>query len=299
MKNRFLSSLWLAPLLLAAPVWAGGVATIESGDDGQTFKTRVEYEGSHRLRIEAPEQGGYLLVRDGKAYSVVTQGGQTMVIDMAGMMQMVGGMAQQNQDPMGGGDVHEFVSLSDAGRSETVAGISGRVHTLTYADKSGKRHTETMVLSKDARARDLTMALTAMGEIMARNAKVPETAGSKRLHGEILGNGQGVLRYGTAFRVVSFDGGKPAAARFELPAQPMQMPNFGGAAGAAASGNGAGTSAGASAGIGGGALGDLFGQKTQRQQQRVEDRTNQEVDQATDSAIDKALDKAFDKLFGR
>ncbi len=297
-------------LLLATStsLWAGGMATLETNSDGKSYPSTVEFDGKGSLRMDgaAGQQDGYLLVRDSKAYSVVVNDGRPMVIDLESTMKMLGGLAKKGntQGATAGNEVARFVSLDKTGASETVAGISGSVYNLTFVDDEGQQKTESLVLSKDSRARELTKALTAMGKQMAKSAGVPEPEGTAKMYAEIDGSKQGVLRYGSDFRVTSF-GGEPAASRFALPAQPQQMPNLsdllGGAAGGSAS---AGASADLDAGVDAGTsdgsnpLGDLFGQKTQRQADRVEGKTDQKVDETTDRAVDKVLDKALGKLFG-
>ncbi len=283
-------------MLLPTVALAGGSAVIQSGDASQQVQARIEFDGSARMRMDTLGEGagqGYMILRDGKAYSVAMQGGNPVVVEMGSMMKMLGGMAKQPgmQQPMAAPEnMAKFVSLTDTGRSESVAGISGKVHTLVYVDNAGQQHSETMVLSKDARARELTQALISMGETMAKMADLPAEAGSEQLAAEFKARGQGMLRYGDNFKLISLDSKSPAASRFELPAAPMQMPDLGGMMGGSASAEG-----GAGADVD---LGAIFGQKAQRQQQRVEGRAEAEVDQATDSVVDKALNKAFDKLFG-
>jgi hypothetical protein len=290
----------LALALMPALAWAGGKAVVESGDGSSNqVRSSIEYDGKGALRMDVADQpGNYMLVRDGKVYSVVSQDGQPVVMDLGAMMKMMGGMAQQMaaQQPMAGSrDVVEFVSLSATGGSESVAGVDGRVYQLTYVDGNGQRQTETVVLSADARAHELTQAMFTMSTTMAQTMQIALPSGGQRLQSEIAGGKQGILRYGSQFRVLSFDGGSPAASRFALPAEPVQMPGLGGML---SGGVQADAELEASA-QDTGAVGDIVGEKAERQQQRVEDRANQEVDQATDSAVDKVLDKAFDKLFGR
>ncbi|WP_370308607.1 hypothetical protein [Sinimarinibacterium flocculans] len=293
-----LSRTLIAMAVAAAPVWAwaGGKAVVEGGTGGDKARMTYEFDGD-LLRMDVPDQpDGYMIMRDGKIYSVAQQNGQPMVIDMAGMGKMLGGMAQRSMANIDQ-DVDQFISLEDTGRTETIAGIKGRVHVLTYVD-DGQRKSQEIVLSNDKSLSEMSRSMMRMSEIMAQSFGVELPEGSKRMSAEITGKGSGVLRFGNEYRVVSIDRSTPSSSRFKLPAEPQQMPDLGnlfsGAAGASA-----GASASGSANTGGGnPLADLFGQKAQRQQDRVEQRTDQEVDQATDSAVDKALDKAFEKLFG-
>lgn len=292
--------IFAALLATSGSLWAGGTATLETTSEGKSYQSTVEFDGKGSLRMDGgAQQEGYLLVRDNKAYSVVVNDGTPMVIDLASTMKMLGGLAKQGstQGATAGNEVARFISLDKTGASETVAGISGSVYNLTFVDDEGQQRTESLVLSKDSRARELTKALTVMGRQMARSVGVPEPEGTAKMYAEIDGSKQGVLRYGSDFRVASF-GGEPASSRFALPAQPQQMPNLADLLGGAAGGS-AGAEANVEAGSSGSnPLSDLFGQKTQRQAERVEGKTDQKVDETTDRAVDKVLDKALGKLFG-
>lgn len=293
-----LSRTLIAIAVAATPAWAwaGGKAVVEAGDGSDKTQISYEFDGA-LLRMDVPKQpGSYMIMRDGKIYSVTEQNGQPMVIDMAGMGKMLGGMAQ-NQMASIDQDVDQFVSLNDTGRTETVAGIKGKVHVLTYVD-DGERKTEEIVLSNDKSLREMSEAMLRMSETMAKAFGVQVPEGSKRMGTEIMGKGNGVLRFGNHYKLVSISDSTPSASRFKLPAEPQQIPDLGSLfSGGAAANMDAGASGSASTG-GGNPLADLFGQKAQRQQQRVEGRTDQQVDQATDKAVDKVLDKAFEKLFG-
>lgn len=278
-------------VLAATPVfaWAGGKAVIEAGSGSDRTQSSIEFDGS-LMRMDMQGQAdGYMVIRDGKIYSVSQQNGQPMVMDLTGMGQMLKGMVNRSMASMDS-DVNQFVSLTDAGRSETIAGIKGRVHVLTFVDDEGERRSEEVVLAKDKRLRELTDSMMLMSQTMAEAFGVEMPEGSERMNKEILGKGDGMLRFGSDFKVASIDGSTPSSSRFKLPAEPQQMPDLG----SLMSGANAGAGASGSANTGGGnPLADLFGKKADRQQQRVEGRTDREIDEATDSAVDKALDKLF------
>ncbi|MES0873901.1 hypothetical protein [Sinimarinibacterium thermocellulolyticum] len=291
-----LSRTLIAIAVAATPAWAwaGGKAVVEAGEGSDKQRITYEFDGA-LLRMDVPQQdGNYMIMRDGKIYSVTEQNGQPMVIDMSGMGKMLGGIAQQSMASVNQ-DVDQFISLSDTGRTETVAGISGKVHVLTYVD-DGERKTEEIVLSNDKNLREMSDSMMLVSETMAKAFGVQIPEGSKRMSAEL--KGQGVLRFGTQYKLVSLSGSTPPPSRFTLPAQPQQMPDLGSLFSGGAAANADAGAAGAANTGGGNPLGGLFGQKAQRQQERVEDRANQEVDQATDEAVDKVLDKAFEKLFG-
>ncbi|WP_420466170.1 hypothetical protein [Panacagrimonas sp.] len=274
--------------------WAG-TAVIEAGSGKDSARMNLEYRpGLLRMQPQSSEDGT-MIVRDGKIYTVA--GG--MVMELGAMMSQLGGSMMNNTPGSGPDDVGRFVSLTRTGRGETVAGISGEVFEVKYEDGDGKLTTEQMVLSKDPRAREMREAMELMSSQMRAAVNRPETAEEKRLAEAY--RDFGVLRYGDDFRVVSLSDQTPAASRFELPAEPTQMPNLGGLLGGGGAANAnANAEAGASGGGGlGQAFGGLFGNKAERQQQRVEQRVEGEADQATDEAVDGLMDKAMDKLFGR
>lgn len=266
--------------LLCGPVFAGS-ATIEAGSGRDRQQVQFEYQGE-RLRMQPKAQAeGTMILRDGKIYAIA----QNMVFDLADMQRMLGEAAMQAPQT-GPDDLVRYLGLDSTGRNETIAGASGTVHILRYADREGREHREELVLSNDARARELAGAMQKLSDAMRRTLKATETPGEAQLQAQI--NNRGVLRYGTEFRVVSF-GGEPSANRFELPSAPQRLPSLEGLGGNAESGEAAD----------GSVLGKLFGQKAQRQQERVEQRSDAEVDRATDDAVDGVLNKAFDKLFSR
>ncbi len=277
--RTLLSAVALSMMSLSA--WAGGTAVLKSDADGRSQTMRVDYLGD-KLRFDVDgEAQTHMVMRDGKMYAVT---GQT-VIDMSGMAQMFGQQAAANPGEMGS-DVERLIGLHATGRTETVAGLRGEVHVLEYVDAKGKKRTEEVVLSNNARAWELTQAMERMARTFSASAGVDKRPGETELWKQLNGKRAGVLRYGSQMTVVSLSGKNPSSSRFELPSAPQTLPNLGAMGGASAQG-GAGFD-----------LGAVLGKKADRQQDRVEQRADQEVDEATDTVVDKALDKAFKKLFG-
>lgn len=92
--------------------------------------------------------------------------------------------------------VVEFLGLDDTGRSETVAGVSGRVYLLSYRDAEGARRREQLVLSADPRARELAWALQ---RLTVAAAAAP--AGARQLAAELQTRKLGPLRLGERWHV--------------------------------------------------------------------------------------------------
>lgn len=216
-----------APALCFA---AGGKAVLESGEAEDKVQSSVEYDGKGALRMEvAGEASNYMIFRDGKPYGVTLQDGHPIVMDLGAMMKAMGGMMQgpqQQQALPGASEIAELRELRNTGRTETVAGVSGEVYELIYVDTQGKTQTDTLVLSKDAKAHELTKAMFAMSQSMATSIGHAEPAGTKKLESEIIGGKKGILRFGAQFRVISLSDAAPVSSRFELPAAPMQLPNM-------------------------------------------------------------------------
>lgn len=280
MRKHMINGLAVVAMLAGGSAWAG-VAVLKSGKDVM----QMEYVGDNLLRMGSGRDG-YMVFRDGKIYMVSGEPGQETVIDAGAAFQMMRGMMPDTQP-----SASRVNSMTNTGRKETVAGIVGEVWSVSYVDENGKPQQGEFVLSGDKRARELRNAMHGMSRAFLKLAgKDPSQADV--MVNELKQRGKGILRFNDEMTVTSLSGERVASSRFDLPAEPMAMPNmqgFGGGASQAQSNEKSG---------GGFSLGGLFGKKAERQADRVENRTESEVDQQTDKAVDKALDKAFGKLFG-
>lgn len=271
--------------------WAGGTAVIEFGSGNDSMQSQIEFDGNI-LRMGLPgEAESYMLVRDERFFSVTHQGGQPIVMDMGQMLSQLGGMmgdmmGEQPTDVTG--EINTLVSLESLGRNETIAGIDGEVYSVTYTDGEGASRTTEIVLGQDDRLNELTRAMQSWGQTMAR---ILDTPSNDETMDELLEEGDGILRFGDDYRLVSVDGNTPAASRFELPAEPQQIPGFGGMS------FGQGDATGQSS-----VSNPVEAQaerQAERQQQRVEGRAQNEIDSAADRAVDRAVDSVFSGIFGR
>lgn len=224
-------------VLLAGVAHAGGAATFIAGDDlsnpsAQSVRSRVEFDGPGRVRVQADRVPGYLVIRDDAAYAVTTLNGQPMVFDYAQAMATMGGMAR-SLAPRGLVTDGRFVNLTGPGRIETIAGITGRVWVLTTVSKAGRERQDEVVLTPDPRVRELTDALLATGRIVARALPELDPQANAQLAQELRNRGTGLLRVGSSFLLERLDPTTPAGTRFALPSAPMAMPDFGGLLGGA------------------------------------------------------------------
>lgn len=204
----------IAVSLLAAalPAFAGGTATVESAGGKSSARMQISWTGD-KMRMDFPQQAGtYMIVRDGKTYSVTDQGGQTMVMDISSMSQMADSQAAAE---MGVQKAESVNSIEATGETETVAGIEGEIYTITWTDNQGEQQQNTAVLSDN----ELTVGLTEAFQSFAdAGGGQPDPIGAAMAE-----RGLGILRFGDSFTVISISGETPAAGEFELPAEPMDM----------------------------------------------------------------------------
>ena len=303
---HIMTLLALGLVAISAQVHAGAAATFQTGADASAPQATLEYSDDAQMRMGVPGQpGSYILVRDNNAYIVSQPSqGSAVVMDLGAMVKMMGESWSESVNSVQSAPegMTTFVSLEDTGRNETVAGIRGDVFILTYKDEQGNTQSDELVLTRDDDVREMTVALFQMGQQMGAALGAEDASGNDEFHREMAAQQRGVLRMGSSFRLVEIDSKGPGAGRFDLPAQPMAMPDLGsvfGGAGAGQAGVEPASTQEASDGSWGSALGGLFGKKSERQKGRVEERVDEAVDETTDKAVDKVLDKAFGKIFGR
>lgn len=220
----------LAALALALPCAAqAGKARIISTDTeaGRSYAMTLEYGGG-MARMDLPEQaGGYAVYRDGGAYMVTQQAGFPVVLDLKSMARQLGRMGPQAPSVPGYGEIGRYEDLKPTGHSETVTGIKGDVYLLSWTDSSGTKASEEVVLTSDPRVRELAQILETVARSMAEVTPATHREGQERFMAAIKGKNLAVLRYGKQMRVESLDATAVPASRFELPAEPMQLPVFG------------------------------------------------------------------------
>ena len=203
------------------PVMAGGQATIvSSGGEGPSTVV-VKWRDSDKVRIQPQGQPGYMLLLDGKPYSVTNVQGQSMVMDMSSMGQMAGQQSGGKSAPeIGPEHATKLLSMEETGRTETIAGIEGSVYEVTWQDANGKQHTDEAVLSDDETVASMSRAFMnfAKASDIGSETEDPDAIGK-----ELRDRGLGVLRFTDGYRVEKISGDTPPAGEFELPAEPMSM----------------------------------------------------------------------------
>lgn len=211
---------WIGGLLAAwigvvpACVLAAGVATVQAGDRTLT----VSFDGPDaRVDVSGISQG-YLLMRDGKLYSVMQAGGRPLVMDGAAAAQLLGGGLKTAPEM-----VRTLTRIEPTGARETVAGRAGAVYAASYRDEQGRDRTGQGVLGKQPEVRELTRALGRMA-VLLRTAAGQSPDGVRQVLDTLEEKGLGLLAYEKQFRVERLAATPPAPGSLDLPAQPAQLP---------------------------------------------------------------------------
>jgi len=211
---------YLAAAILAFPLaaLAGGTAIIQSGEGRFT----LAYDGT-RLRLDSDQHRGVrLIARDGKVYAVSSAAGQPIVVEGSAVMALLGARGGKQPLATGDQDIARFVSLEPTGRKETVGGLTGTVHHLTYVDRNGRRRTEEAVLSDNPALAELTRNFGQVATAFQQSTGV-DNQGARDLLQELASRELGLLRFADHYRLVSLDTTTPPASYFQLPGSPLQL----------------------------------------------------------------------------
>lgn len=213
---------WSVAMALVLPgiALAGGKATLVSspdsmpmGEDASGTMT-ITWENADTARLDFGDPSHYLIARDGKTYTVSTEGGQTMVMDMASMGAMMQAMSAQGDKNKPFGQIHV---VEDKKTTATVADIKGQVYHLKWSEPDGNQKSGDAVLTDDPLVVEMTQAYF--------NA-ISTMVGSKQMDDFLEALPQkkrGILQMGEQFHVESIQKMDPPASTFELPAKPMNM----------------------------------------------------------------------------
>lgn len=213
----------LLPLLVlvaAGPVFAGGsVAVRVAGPQDAAMEIRWR-EGN--VRIDPEARPAYLLMREGRLYSVSPGRDGALVMDLSAMQGRMRGASRRLAPATGVERVAEVVAMEPAGTEETVAGITGERYRITWTDRDGERHVDEAVLTGHEVLVSLAMAMRDLAEGAAAldGRADPDVLGDR-----LVSEGLGLLRFGDRYRVMAVSGAEPPAAAFELPAEPLAPPD--------------------------------------------------------------------------
>lgn len=210
LQRSLRAALWVA-LTVPVAAMAAGSATISSG--GQNLS--LQWQDTNNVRFKAAKENNYMLLKDGNAYSVSSQGGTPQVINLSGMTQMFAGMAK---DAAGDDDfLGEISSIKASGKNETVAGIKGKVYQMTVTDANGKTTQQEAVLTGNSSVVEMTDAYLSFITALAGKENL------KKFTADLPAGKRGLLRVGDDFRLASISTKSPSAAAFKLPAKPKDM----------------------------------------------------------------------------
>lgn len=202
----------LSLLFLTTPILAGGQAVIRAGAPDAQQQMNIAWDDD-RIRLDMPGQDAYMLVLDGKGYSVSRAGGRLIVMDLSSIPQQgVGQGAGQGPIPE---TVAHITRLENTGKEETIAGIEGEVYEMAWVDGQGNAHEGDAVLTDDKLVREMQEAFWAFSRAIS---KQDEAIGT-RLRDE----GLATLRVKQDFVVEEIRAETRPAEAFELPAEPMDM----------------------------------------------------------------------------
>lgn len=216
LKQKLAAAAWIVISVFTAPAFAAGTATVEGSGPSGSVEMKIRWAGDN-LRMDFPAQPGtYMIVREGKTFSVSSQGGQVMVMDMSSMGQMAQAMGAQAGVAIGPQSAVSLEKVEATGEDETVAGIPGEVYRIDWTDGSGNKRSDTAVLTDNPLVFELTDAFRRHVEAMGVGATDPI--------GKALAiREMGVLRFANNFRVLSIAEDTPSSDLFKLPAEPMNL----------------------------------------------------------------------------
>ena len=266
-------------LLLLTPCWAwsGDIVAIWQHQQDATLELATRDANHIRLNI-GPDN--YVLVAGEKVYMVTKSDQQWTVMDMDQLAGLASGLGTSKVPAAE--EMDRFrTSVTDTGRTETIAGYQGTVYVIETKDESGKVIDSTeAVFSKHADVKQVNAAWQAiavrMATIVGKNTS--EAVDKATWEAEKSGYG-GVLRIGE-MQLKEIRKPSLAAAYFELPegARMMDMGSF-----QAGDGQGAGA-----------ATDSNFAKEVG---QEAGETAKQEVKQNTVDAVKKGVGSVFKKLF--
>lgn len=194
-------------MAVSLPALADGQAVIQtdSPESGNQTQMDISWAGDN-LRMDFPEQQGYMLIQGDTGYMIAETDGQKIIMDLSTLKSMAEGMGSEQ---IGEDAARTLDSLDATGETETVAGIEGEAYRIQWTDNAGNSHDETIVLSDNAQARELLDAFHNYQKSLMGEPDPIAQALEER--------GMGMLRQGDSFLIVSMSDATPDTSRFDLP----------------------------------------------------------------------------------
>lgn len=226
-------------LACALPAQAGGSGLIhaQQPQEGRSGDFQIEYDDQGHARVSGGQAPGYLLVRDGRAYSVTGEGQVYDLAQVAAVLKSMprmglrrggaaGGMGGERfggRGPQLAADMLEFQRITPTGRNETVANLVGEVYRLEYRGLDGSNKQSELVLGRQPPVRDFTQALYKLGLAVQANLGRPPAAGGRAFFDYLSQHGLGLLRMDQTLRMQRLLAAPPPAERFVLPNPPTPV----------------------------------------------------------------------------
>lgn len=200
-----------ASLLLPMAAFGGGTAVFNSGDK----ITHISWQDAHTVRIGDRQASHYMLIRDGKAYSVYKQGGHVRVMDLSNLFK---GFAKHARKKQGRTSIAVVINdVQATGETVTIAGIQGRVYRVTVTKPNGETKIRRSVLTDNPLVIEMTRAyMGAMWQLLGIKT-------FKEFMGSLPEDYRGVLKIGDSMRLQAISSETPPASAFELPAEPQSL----------------------------------------------------------------------------
>jgi hypothetical protein len=214
MRTKLIVSACLACLTTTGAAWADLVGTWKTEDNNSL---KISYRDKNHVRMEAG-QDGYILVSGDKVYMVNRTKGKWQAVDMdemSGMMKMFG-----KGDLNAKSGEHYRPRFEPTGRKETVAGYTGEVYLVTYADGSGGKQEQEMVMSDHPDVKKLNEAWVSLASRMAQmtGKDMAEALESATKEAREKGYG-GILRSGDEMVLEKIEKPSLKASYYQLPAE--------------------------------------------------------------------------------
>jgi len=217
MKKALYSMAVLAAMaLMGSPGAFADVTAVYkmTSPDGNAMQT-IRYVDKQHVRVDMKSGANNMsmLKLGDKVYSITGK----VVQDMSQLADMMAAMGRGKQSSH---TAHTPIKYEDTGKTETIAGIEGKVYRFV---ERGKQHE--IVLGRNQDLKDAVSGLmevtkASMGMMSDENPanQLPKDASMKNM---------AMLRLGDGVRLQSMNTNAIAGSMFELPAKPQQMGGMG------------------------------------------------------------------------
>jgi len=205
-------------VLMGAPGAFADVTVVYkmTSPDGNGTQT-IRYVDKQHVRMDMAgpvDTKMYMLKLGDKVYTITGM----VVQDMSQLAQM---MAAMGRGKKSNHTAHTPIKYEDTGRTETIAGITGKVYRFV---ERGKRHE--VVLGKNKNLQDAVLGVVEITKAMAGTGMTKSNPTS-RVQQDVTIKNMSLLRMDDRIRLQSMNTDAISDSVFELPAPPQQMGGMG------------------------------------------------------------------------